>query len=399
MKNNSTSFGKGYYLFAIAFALLIANAQPVKAQLTLDPQGFQFGPVLQGVTACHTVTMTNTSHTQNITVTGWQLSVTNSEITVAPASYSQNLQPGGTLSLQICYTPDGSHDAFQNALIVSYTMTGHDTLSHTAHIGFSGSLDHHNTDTTHHDDTTHHTGDTTHHAHHCLTLHHGDGSNDPVVIGATAEHVIYLINASNKDINVTSAQISGSQAGVFTITSIFPLLVPANSSTTTLTYNFSPDSSGHHVFTADLILTLSGDSLDCQTVSGNVIGYPVLEHNQSGHNIDTVIHPLFPSEHRTLGIEGNGHHTTMTFYFTNNLTVDVTVNNIYLDDATYFTIASTDPSPTPFVLHPGDRLTVVINYIATDQLVHHAHLMIDADHQLQSRSFDLQGIQLVAASA
>ena len=74
------------------------------------------------------------------------------------------------------------------------------------------------------------------------------------------------------------------------------------------------------------------------------------------------------------------------------------VNNIYLDDATYFTIASTDPSPTPFVLHPGDRLTTVITYIATDQLVHHAHLMIDADHQLQSTSFDLQGVQLAAAS-
>ena len=327
MKTYFTALKRTSILFVIAFTVLISHS--AKAQLTIDPQGFEFGAVVQGTTACHTVTVTNSSHTQNITITGWSLSTANNEVTVTPGSSTQNLQPNGALSLQICYTPDGTHDGFQNALLISYTAAGHDTSVHSVHVGFSGSLHHtdttHHDDTTHHsDDTTHHSGDTTHHDHHCLIVHQGDGSNDPVVIGATAEHTIYLINPTNFDITVTDAQIGGNQTGIFTITSTLPILVPANTSTTALTYNFTPDASGHHIFSADLTLTLSGDSLGCQTVMGQVIGYPVLQHDPSGHNTDTVVHHLFPTEHRTLGIEGNGNHTSMTFYFTNNLNVDAT---------------------------------------------------------------------------
>ena len=42
-------------------------------------------------------------------------------------------------------------------------------------------------------------------------------------------------------------------------------------------------------------------------------------------------------------------------------------------------------------------MTVVVSYTATDNLVHHDNLMIDADHQLQSTEFDLQAVQLSSA--
>lgn len=391
MNHSFAFFKKAFAFVVLMLAILFANTQ-ANAEVTFDPHTLEFGAVLQGVQLCKTVVITNTFDGA-ITITGWSLHNQSTELSLGTFSQNVQLAKGESVSVQICYTPDGSLEAFQNSLIVFYTSAGHDSSTHSVHHSFTGSLDHH-----HDADTTHHTTDTNHVGHHCISLHHGAGSIDPIVIGATAEHILYLINPSNVDVTITAATISGTQAGAFTITSTLPITVPANSTTTTLSYNFSPDSSGHHTFSADLTLTLSGDSLTCQTIAGNLIGYPVVQHNPSGHNADTVLHPLFPSERRTLGIEGNGNHTSMTFYFTNNLDVDVTVNNVFLDDATYFTIASTTPSTAPFVLNPGGKLTVVVTYTATDKEVHYAHLVISADHQLQSTSFDLQGVQLQTAS-
>ncbi|MFI5263727.1 MAG: T9SS type A sorting domain-containing protein, partial [Candidatus Kapaibacterium sp.] len=116
----------------------------------------------------------------------------------------------------------------------------------------------------------------------------------------------------------------------------------------------------------------------------------------SVNTTDTVVRPLFPTEPRTLGLEGNGATVSTTFYFSNNLNVDCTVNKVYLASGIYFKISSTNPSPTPFVLHPGDNLSVVVTYTATDNHVHHDSLMIDANHNLKAQGFELQGVQVAA---
>jgi hypothetical protein len=222
----------------------------------------------------------------------------------------------------------------------------------------------------------------------CLRTEQGDNFRDPVVVGGTAEHTLYLINNTNFNITVTRAQISGGDSNVFAITSTFPITVPAHTNHTTLTYTFSPISSTREAYKSQVILGLQGDSLQCERVSGVFIGFTT----HSITTVDTVVRPLFPNEKRTLGLEGNGATVTTTFYFTNNLNVDCTVNRIYLADGTFFSISSYNPTPTPFVLHPNDQLTVVITYTATDHFVHHDSLIIDANHQLLSQSFELQGV-------
>jgi hypothetical protein len=161
-----------------------------------------------------------------------------------------------------------------------------------------------------------------------------------------------------------------------------------------LTYTFPPVSSTREAYKSTVILGLTGDSLHCETVTGVLIGF--VTHSIT--TVDTVVRPLFPTERRTLGLEGNGATVTTTFYFTNNLNVDCTVNRIYLAEGKFFTISSYNPAPTPFVLHPGDKLTVVITYTSTDHFVHHDALIIDANHQLQSQSFDLQGVLTPSSS-
>lgn len=413
--NTTFSAAKSLYTLILLFATLI-SLQPAKAELTFNPQGFNFGAVQAGATSCHTVVLTNNSHTQSVTITGWGFISPSTELTLTPGfNQAVQLTPGQSLSFEVCYTPNGNVEGMQNALIVTYINAGHDTSSHSVHTGFSGSLHHDDHDTTDHDphdstdhdphdstdhnphdSTDHDPHDSTNH-HHCLGTHQGGNSIDPVVIGGTAEHTLYLINPTSAAITVVSATINGADAGVFTITSTLPITVPPNTTNTPLTYTFSPPAARNGAFVASITLITTGDSTTCQSVTGQLIGYPAVHHDH-GNNVDSVIRPLFPDENRTLAIAGNGNHTSVTFYFENNLNVDVTVNNVYLEDGTYFTISSTTPSPVPFVLQPGARLTVVVTYIATDNHIHHDHLKIDASHQIQSISFDLQGVQLAPAS-
>ena len=52
-----------------------------------------------------------------------------------------------------------------------------------------------------------------------------------------------------------------------------------------------------------------------------------------------------------------------------------------------------DLSGEPFVLHPNDVLTVTLVYTATDNLVLHDKLIIDANHALLANEFDVQGVK------
>ncbi len=437
---NMTKTAKILHRLVFMLATLI-GLQVANAGLTFNPQGFNFGAIQAGVTSCHSVVLTNTSHTQSMTVTGWSFVSVSTELSITPAfSQSVQLSPGQSLTFEVCYTPNGNSEGMQNALVVTYVNAGHDTTSHSTHVGFSGSLHHDDHDTTHHnphdttdhnphdstdhdphdstdhnphdstdhdphDSTDHNPHDSTDHnphdstnQHHCLGAHQGGNSIDPVVIGGSAEHTLYLINPTAFSITVTTATINGPDASAFAIVSTLPITVPPNSTNTALTYNFSAPAARNGAYTAEIVLTLSGDSLSCSTINGQLIGYPAVHHDDHGNNADSVVRPLFPEENRTLAIQGNGNHTSVTFYFTNNLTVDVTVNSIGLEDGTYFTISSTSPSTTPFVLQPGATMSVVVTYTATDNHVHQDHLVISASHAIQAISFDVQGAHSAPAT-
>lgn len=347
------------------------------AALVADPHEFNFGTVAVGTKVCHDIIVTNKSTATLLNFTQFVKNCDNPDITITPGMFDI-FAPGTSKTVTICFTPSRAGEQLSCSYSLKYSNpnTSHDG---SLVIYFSGNS---GTDS----NTTHHTV--------CLHTEQGANYHDAVVVGGTAEHTLYLINTSSFAITINSATITGVNANLFAVTSTLPLTVPANSTNTTLTYTFSPVSNSSEGFKAELNLNISGDSIQCEHATGVLIGFVV----HSNANMDSTVRPLFPNEKRTLGVEGNGRVTSTTFYFTNNLSVDCTVNKVYLADGTFFTITSTIPTPTPFVLHPGDNLTVVVTYTATDNLVHHDHLMIDANHNLQAQDFDLQGVQLTAAS-
>lgn len=349
------------------------------AILVADPHEFNFGSIPLDSSACRSVIVTNKSNSL-VVITGWS-KCDNTNFSVSPNfTGNDTLASGSSMTFTICYKPDANHAQASCNLALKYIVADGSTEAKILYIGFGGSRSGSNG------------GGTTDL---CLKTEQGDNTKDAVIVGGSAEHTLYLINKGNYAITVNSASISGANADVFAITSTLPITVPAHSSNTTLSYTFTPTSNNNNsfYFAAAVILVLGGDSLYCERAEGHLIGYVV----HSGNTTDSVVRPLFPTEKRTLGIESNGKVTSKNFYFTNNLDVDATVNKVYMEDGTYFTITSTTPTPTPFVLHPGDNLVVVVAYTATDHLVHHDHLMIDADHQLQSTSFDMQGVLGAAA--
>jgi len=183
----------------------------------------------------------------------------------------------------------------------------------------------------------------------------------------------------------------------FKFTSALPVTVPAHSSDKSLNYTFSAlsDFGGRFIDYGHATLDLTGDSVQCSTVGTYLIGNVAKPGGGSGY--DTTIRPLFPSDQRNLTFAGNGKPVTIRFTFTNNLNVDCTVNGITLQNGTFFTITMTNPTPTPFVVHPGGDVDVWIIYNAKDKLIHTDSLIIDATHNLQSVIFTLQGVQSVSA--
>ena len=369
-----------YTLYALLVGHTAANTTGAGDALIADPHAFSFGDVAAGTTSCHSVVVTNKSKS-NVVIGGWNLC--NSAVFSVTPGFNGNdtLPAGGSMTFTICYTPVGVDSNIETcSLGLKYFAMDSGAVWKSLSVSFYGI----------NPGTNHSGGDA------CLSTEQGTNYHDAVVIGGSANHTLYLINHTSHTITLNTFDIYGTDASVFSIDSKqFPLTVPANSTNTTLLYTFSPTSNSKTEFNAYAAFSLSGDSLTCDSVTAHLIGYTV---QGSINTVDTVVRPLFPNEKRTLGVEGNGATVSTTFYFTNNLTVDCTVNKIYLANGTYFKISSTNPTPTPFVLHPGDNLTVIITYTATDKIVHHDSLMIDANHNLLAQGFELQGVQLGAAS-
>jgi hypothetical protein len=102
---------------------------------------------------------------------------------------------------------------------------------------------------------------------------------------------------------------------------------------------------------------------------------------------------LYPTEARTLSIVGSNKQATMRYSFVNNLSVPVTINRVFMKYGTYFSVASTNPTPTPFVLNAGEEMNVTITYNAPDLLLYTDSLLIDASHNFQNITYSIQGKQ------
>jgi hypothetical protein len=227
----------------------------------------------------------------------------------------------------------------------------------------------------------------------CLETEHESSYNDPMLIGASADHQFRLINQSGAAITIPGIIIYDSAGTPFKISSSLPIVVPPYSNDHFLTYSFSPksDFSGTYFATEFVSLQLEGDSITCSSVKALLIGNVVKPGGGSG--IDTNIRGLYPSVARTLAIEGSGQTTTTEFTFRNNLNVPVTVNKVYMKSGLYFSVAGTNPSPVPFVLSSNQDMKVTVRFDASDNQVHDDSLLIDASHNLQTIAFAIQGKQ------
>ncbi len=355
--------------------------------LIADPGTFSFGEIAAGTTVCKTVHVVN-KNAVAIVISSWHICDNGLFTASSDIALPFTLAAGASTTFSICFTPDSIHKEASCSLTVNYSIPSKNVDGKVLTVTFSGSLK----------GTTNGGGTTTMS---CLRTEQGDGFRDPILLGTSADRNLILINNTGASITVTSDSLGCEDKAAFALTSQLPMTIAAHS-TAKFTYTFTPFARANgevqKTFNACVIFRAEGDSMKCdgQYVVGKLIGYS--NQDVAKHTDDTVARPLFPEEKRTLALESHGEIATKTFTFTNNLTVDATVKSISLQSGQYFAITSTNPTPTPFVLHPNDVLTVTLSYTANDKAVHTDKLIIDADHALAANEFDLQGVNSATAS-
>jgi hypothetical protein len=340
---------------------------PFSVQISLIPASCDFGTIKPSSDSCVQFSLIN-PYFDNLVITNIFFSQQSPDFIVKPIFIDSILVAGGSeYDFSVCYTGDLQNLITSDTLVV---IVGKALI-------FKSPLSGHIQPQ-------------------CLETVHAISYNDPVVIGGTAEHEFHLLNNTNEDITVSSVLLDNNSAG-FVITTPIPFLVPAHSSDKVLDYSFSANSDfgGSFFSTTFATINLQGSNLQCTSVEAFLIGNVAKPGGGSG--IDTTLRPLFPSDVRTLAIEGTGKPVSMRFTFTNNLNVPSTISKVYMKDGTYFSVTGTNPSPTPFILASNQTMDVTVNYTATDNLIHTDSLMIEASHNLQTIAFELQGVQVASS--
>jgi hypothetical protein len=363
---------KGTAFMLLVFSLISLNSFSVNAQC-----GFSLGDTLVRITAAAgqsvdvPVSITNTS---NAAYTVWLSASSNFPFSFnVKDSIINNLAPGTTDTFHITFSPSLNASGVGRGVL---SVTNAKTFCN-KQIDLIGIVT----------------------PNLCLETVHDFSYKDPVLVGSSAEHEFHLTNQSNFDIIATNVLIPDTaNPGGFKITSQFPLTIPAHTSDKVLTYEFAPrsDYSGTFFNTEFVYLSLSGDSVQCPQITLFLIGNVAKPGGGSG--IDTNIRPIFPSQARTLALTGTGKKISEKFTFTNNLNIVCTVNNIYMKYGTYFRIAATNPSPTPFTLGPDQTMTVTIEDSSLNQTIHTDSLMMDVTHNLQTVAFQVQSVEQTSGS-
>ncbi len=341
-----------------------------------------FGSIPLDSTSCRQVTVYNADSTTIAIITGWN-TCESPDFSISPSfSGNDTLLPGHSITFTICYTPDSTHASASCKLTLHYITHEPNSDGHTVEIALSGTRANSNNG-----------GGGNHEA--CIRFEQGDGYRDAVVQGASANRIIYLINSTGAPITISRDSIGCADAAAFAITTSMPLTIPAHT-IDTLRYTFTPftvNGSTKEHYEACGLFFVSGDSITCDL--GHVTFAGVSTHDGAGHNDDSVVRPLFPNsgEPRTISIQSSGDNPTKTFTFSNNLSVDVTVSAISIDQkGSFFSIQAIHPESLPFILHPGDQFAVTVAFSANDNNVHTAKLKVTASHTITDVEYDMQGI-------
>ncbi|HET9136937.1 MAG TPA: choice-of-anchor D domain-containing protein [Candidatus Kapabacteria bacterium] len=346
-----------------------------------DPREFNFGSVALGHDSCRTVWLINPDSNSTIVITG-ATHCDGHNFTFSPSNMQDTLAPGQSKQITICYTPDSVHSTSTCSLTINYITLNPTSDGHHLTISFGGSKA---------------SNDNNHSSDACMHTEQGSGYHDGVVLGASANRTLRLINPTGASITVTADSLSCSDHEAFSaLSSQFPITIAAHSEAN-FSYTFTPfgvNGNSKNVYEGCVFFTVDGDSINCSIVRGVLIGYGAHDH------VDSLPHPMFPNGDKgVLGIEANGVRPTKTFAFQNNLAVPATVSGVTIDqDGNFFEVQSVHPEVLPATIKPGDIFSVTIALVATDGKLHKATLKINADHALAAQEFELQGWNSSAAS-
>jgi hypothetical protein len=325
-----------------------------------------FGPTATGKTECKTIDVTNLGSTP-LTINYELAGYSNGAFNIPTDNIPQfTLSPSETGSISVCFTP-AEYDS-KEELIFSYSTDG-GTTKQSRSAWLLGILER-DIDIP------------------CLTTSEKVGIG-PVMLGQSAEGLLFLANQTDKPIVITSASISGPEAVNFSLRQILPVVLDANAKIEMIV-SFTPDRDAQQ-FSAELVLALQSEAEKCESATVQLTGWATLK------NSDDDRHPIFVDERKTIGVEWGPNVIMKKVIFYNNLDHDVQLTDVRLRDGLDFRIVESSPA-IPCMLKPNENFILVLatgmdgkSYF-TDEIIFTTN-----EDDAEEQNYDLQGVKQSAS--
>ncbi|HEY6171061.1 MAG TPA: hypothetical protein VIX80_02265, partial [Candidatus Kapabacteria bacterium] len=359
-------------------------------KIVIDPMQYTFPATPVGQETCKEFTIVNKG-TATAYIPSWTLSTEwANDFSIDPSTSDvKELKAGESLVVKVCYKPiETRTNAISGYLVVNYSFDQNATEYAKIKAWFG----------------TKQGGNDTTFTKLCLKQGEtGDAWKGQVALDSTGNRVLRIFNPTSADIILTAGVLDGEDAKAFMLDATFPLTVPANS-TIEVPFTFTPfaTSAGtaKEKYFAYAVFTLQGNGTNmCTSFKAVVYGYSIYIHNGDKDSTkENVGIPIFGKDKTTIGLSNRGIKESYTLLFYNNLDVDLTVKEIYMKVGEFFKVTETSPASLPFVLKPGEEMTVTISYESTDKMIHKDALVIVADKALDVIEIGLEGGDFTALS-
>lgn len=357
-------------------------------KIVVDPMQYVFPATAVGQESCKEFTIYNKGSV-SAWISGWSLMTDweNDFSTDPTTSDVKEIKAGESLKVKVCYKPiEERTGAVSGYLVINYSFEQNPAEWHAIKAWFGTKKEDNNTKS-------------------CLKQSEAgmDDWKGQVVLDSTGSRVLTIVNPTDRDIVITSFSVDGEDANAFVVTLTTPVTIAANS-TLEIPFTFTPfaTSAGtaKEKYFAHVILNLQGDGTNlCTSFKAMVYGYSIFIHNGDKDSTkNTVGIPIFGKEKTTIGLSNRGIKESYTLLFYNNLDVDVTVKEIYMKVGEFFKVSETSPASLPFVLKPGEEMTVTVSYESTDKMIHKDALVIVADKAVDVIEIGLEGGDFAALS-
>lgn len=359
-------------------------------KIVVDPMQYVFPSTPVGQESCKEFTVVNKG-TTSAWISGWSLMTdwTNDFTTDATTADVKELKAGESLKIKVCYKPiEQRTGAVSGYLVINYSFEQNPAEWNKIKAWFGTKTAGNDTTFTK------------------LCLKQGETTDDwrsQVSLDSTGNRILRIVNPSSSEIIIINGVLDGEDAKAFMLGVAFPINVPANS-TLEIPFTFTPyaTSAGtaKEKYFAYAVFTLQGNGTNfCTSFKAVLYGYSIFIHNGDKDSTkDNVGIPIFGKDKTTIGLSNRGIKESYTLLFYNNLDVDLTVKEIYMKVGEFFKVTETSPASTPFVLKPGEEMTVTISYESTDKMIHKDALVIVADKAADVIEIGLEGGDFAALS-